>query len=1036
MRKFTQFLLIQIVLSLLVGCAKDRPVMKLPDPEGDRMQKKFFTGNGAPLKAADFGDKGKYWASKVTVVNTSPDSGFAFAGFQSELKIGYFEFTREKLKFLNAVMPYKGKINALPELINEWDVTHSEKRLAEMDGKVTNQEQEDPYKNWEKKNFFTLDWAKSNISEAATFPYSLDWATTYRCWQKKAAYLVEGSREVSDDYISFTIGVDYQQNSLCNNRARDHHRGNFTFSLQYKYSFVRVKKTDYDPYVFRGENDPLQLSKYGYFRTVKEGLKQSDETYENTFLMNRWHPKKTHTYYFDQDFPEAYKPMLRDIFAKTNQLYGKYKLNNYNPQTKSCTQGLCFQILDNDGTKKFGDGRYSFVKIIETLDSGSPFGYGPSDADPRTGEIVAGNIIIWTGAVKYYLKVLRDRLGREKGKFEKSSIFQKLKVTLGEADHTKWTKTAKKLDRSGQTGRVFDYLLGKFTYGYPGWAQFTQAPYPGLSKSGEAKFNSANMVNSLFKLKNMDTLQDLATKSVGTRWAGFGPVEMDDMQYVVQAGLREIAKPGMHERDSTIYSQDAALSGASHMMAKGKSNEEILETILYRVIIHEFGHNLGLRHNFYGSVDRKNFRTKRTDGKESKYVATTSSVMDYLTLKDEMHLDHNWEQYDEAALIFSATKGKIDISEIENKSFLYCTDEHRVLNAMCNVFDQGTTPSEVTMSLIEDYEDRYWLLNYRYGRAYWNTNYYASRMFGTMFQMKKTLQMWRTAFNAPNVKEKLRRLRDSSGKKPLYKDETIGKIYREIREDLKQSVKLSMAFYNSVIQQSPADRDWRTKYEDRSGETKALGIIWDKIFAALFMMGDQTFMYNPSTPTAYASYLSMIDGLGDRNVVEKIFENNLTVRYDMEPWFIGFSRVLYALNASNFTNLQDPTLIDRMRLECYRPETFKKNFGIADLNAIKSSTSLVSDRLGLEILPMEDLGSGVTDPYFKDSTLRLGVIEVDGDYYVASEEKNRYAFTLLYNLVSQPKRFSDSIALGKADVRELYRLYNLVTKGIVPTNCK
>ncbi|MCC7406323.1 MAG: zinc-dependent metalloprotease [Bdellovibrionales bacterium] len=1025
-----QFVTLFIVLGTLVGCAKDRPIMRLPDPEGDRMEKRFFT---AARPAAQAQGEGSFWAAKVTVVNTSPNSGFSFVGFQSDTKVGYFEFTRDKLKFFNGLLPYKGKTNALPELINEWDITHSDKRLTEVDGKVTNQEQEDPYINWQRKNFFTVNWAEANISEAATFPYSLDWATTYRCWQKKAAYLVEGTRELTEDYITFVVGVDYQQNSLCNSSTRRHHRSDFTFSIQYKYSFVRLKSTPgFQPYVFTGEDDPLK-SKYGYFTTVKESLDQ-DGRYKNTFLMNRWDSKTTHTYYFDQGFPETYKPLFRDVINKTNALYSKQKLNNYNPQNHSCTSGLCFQVLDNDGTKKFGDGRYSFIKIVEPLDDAAPFGYGPSDANPLTGEIMAGNIIIWTGGVKWYLRVLRERLEREKSRYENSSIFNKLKERLNERDPRQWTATSAKLAPSTRTGQAYDYLLKKFTYGYPGWAQYTQAPFPGLAPSSEAS-STVDLTTSLYKFNNLHRVQDLVSRSMGPRWSGVGPEMLGQLKDVVQQGLRRIAKPGMQERDSTVYSVESALAGASKQLMDGKSDEEVLKTIMYRVFIHEFGHTLGLRHNFYGSADRKNFRTKRTDGQAGKHVATSSSVMDYLTLRDELHADHNWEAYDEAALVFSATNGAVDLSKVNNTNYLYCTDEHRVLNALCNAFDTGSTPSEVTKSLIEDYEDRYWLMNYRNSRAYWNTSNYAASMFETMFQMKKTLMMWQTAFTGGNIREKLSRLRSTDNQSAAYRDEEIATIGVEIGEDLKQAIRLSMAFYDSVIQQSAADRDWKTKYEEWSGEVKALGIIWDKIFATLFLLGDETFMYNPNSFAPYASYLSAIGVVRDRNMMEKIFENNLTVRYDMEPWFIGWARVLYALNAYNSVNLDNPEYIDRIRFACYKPETLKARFGI-DPENFQSPTSQVTDKLVVEVFPLSRLGDKVTDRYFRDSTSRIGVVEIGGDYYVAGEEKNRYAFAVIAGMESGDKRFGDSLATGKADVRELFVLYNLLTRAVAPDQCQ
>ena len=55
---------------------------------------------------------------------------------------------------------------------------------------------------------------------------------------------------------------------------------------------------------------------------------------------------------------------------------------------------------------------------------------------------------------------------------------------------------------------------------------------------------------------------------------------------------------------ATPFLEAAAQAGEA--LIEGKTPQEIINTILYRVAIHEFGHNLGLRHNFYGSVDAGN----------------------------------------------------------------------------------------------------------------------------------------------------------------------------------------------------------------------------------------------------------------------------------------------------------------------------------------------------------------------------------------------------------------------------------------------
>ncbi|MEZ4752577.1 MAG: zinc-dependent metalloprotease [Bdellovibrionota bacterium] len=70
-----------------------------------------------------------------------------------------------------------------------------------------------------------------------------------------------------------------------------------------------------------------------------------------------------------------------------------------------------------------------------------------------------------------------------------------------------------------------------------------------------------------------------------------------------QDALKRMYKEMGHVRNTTVYPLSAVLSDALQMSLEGLSDDDILETLIYRVAIHEFGHNLGLRHNFYGSVD-------------------------------------------------------------------------------------------------------------------------------------------------------------------------------------------------------------------------------------------------------------------------------------------------------------------------------------------------------------------------------------------------------------------------------------------------
>jgi len=92
-----------LLLPFLVGgcrIAKNRPILTVPDKDKDRIEKTIFVGALEPK------EEPKYWISQVTVVDTTfgHSSRYSmFEGSKSEAKVGYFEFTRDKLKYRNVV---------------------------------------------------------------------------------------------------------------------------------------------------------------------------------------------------------------------------------------------------------------------------------------------------------------------------------------------------------------------------------------------------------------------------------------------------------------------------------------------------------------------------------------------------------------------------------------------------------------------------------------------------------------------------------------------------------------------------------------------------------------------------------------------------------------------------------------------------------------------------------------------------------------------------------------------------------------------
>src|SRR5690606_23360757 len=75
-------------------------------------------------------------------------------------------------------------------------------------------------------------------------------------------------------------------------------------------------------------------------------------------------------------------------------------------------------------------------------------------------------------------------------------------------------------------------------------------------------------------------------------------------------------------------------------------------------------------------------------------------------------------------------------------------------------------------------------------------------------------------------------------------------------------------------------------------------------------------------------------------VMDKILENIVTQRVDMEPWFISFGRQLYAKSAMDYSNRDDQSMINKIRVKRYTADELSMYFGI-DLSEPKFSSPAV-----------------------------------------------------------------------------------------------
>lgn len=183
---------------------------------------------------------------------------------------------------------------------------------------------------------------------------------------------------------------------------------------------------------------------------------------------------------------------------------------------------------------------------------------------------------------------------------------------------------------------------------------------------------------------------------------------------------------------------------------KAEVQKVIVSNSYKATLIHELGHNLGLRHNFMGSWDKDNFYTDaEAQALGMEAAPAYSSIMDYSF--SEYNQLKAFGKYDLAALRFGyanqvelkngqfvEVKGSISkfkeslTGDLAMREYQFCTDENAGLSSTCNRFDEGTNLVEVSKHLIKRYKDYYKYRNFRDGRldfsAYDLPSYVFARM--------------------------------------------------------------------------------------------------------------------------------------------------------------------------------------------------------------------------------------------------------------------------------------------------------------------
>ncbi len=426
---------------------------------------------------------------------------------------------------------------------------------------------------------------------------------------------------------------------------------------------------------------------------------------------------------WDRAFTRAVAAAKEMTPAQVTETYGPMFIMCHNPVITSdpfiCDQRPINARNDADGNfvpfeVRLGDLRYSlFWWVEQPQNPAGLLGYGPSFADPETGELISGTSYVYGSSIDTYanfgVDVVKMLFGGADGGPKTEEEIQ------AGADITEYLKE-----------RLNPEIDPRARMGEEAWQQLGQLPLIGRESAGEG-FLPAKMQDKIELLRQegprgffddrilkhqqatqkmlkagmdrqlLDTeilaaldrseqprkLAEMSEADVQEFLKKNSPLELRGMLGRSQAWREKLARRNVYMADFT----DTAVIGAAMKYKDEKDYQKVWEAMrsdtLRAVGAHEVGHTIGLRHNFQGSYDALNFfdqywvlrkeNLKQPRTLQDIYAVNAqtpaqvegdmrgyqySTIMDY-----HSRFSGDWQgigKYDEAAILFGYTFGTYD----------------------------------------------------------------------------------------------------------------------------------------------------------------------------------------------------------------------------------------------------------------------------------------------------------------------------------------------------------------------------------------
>ncbi|MFB6265057.1 MAG: zinc-dependent metalloprotease, partial [Bradymonadaceae bacterium] len=550
--------------------------------------------------------------------------------------------------------------------------------------------------------------------------------------------------------------------------GRVSHPGQAEVEIRSSFSRIKHGRRDYQP-VYYGDE---KMTKFGFFRTNRpvydkrkgftdEGairLANRFDIWKNDFKrtedgsfeedaaghripvpMPERKPKPV-VYHLSPDFPDSLMPSAQKIESDYNKAFkrvvaaAKYGVDDpskvdqkmfyvcQNPVPKDAPEACDPRPLDkrvgSDGTyepyrARPGDLRRNFIYLVREPAAGGLLGFGPSFADPETGEIISGTAYVYGAAVNRkadeavnVVKLLNDDLSREaayEGEDIENYIRNHLKqgidprANMGKEMFSKLKNIGlDQLDEAlldkGQRQRLRQLRQSNWKERLKVPSNFQSKQYEELQKHGfDQLVLNDELIWGMSGGQVPPNRQKVSAKKVRKLLKKQNPFKPSSILHSEQQPWKQYARQNMYHED---FMFGAVFGLAKEYDKKNvdyqKVYNEIRNEVFRGVMVHELGHTVGLRHNFAGSYDsvnyhdeywnmrkqnfgipnslagfweKSNMTEKQRKGEMPKYMY--SSIMDY-------HSRFNGDmaglgKYDVAALRFAYTTGTYSNVKASNR---------------------------------------------------------------------------------------------------------------------------------------------------------------------------------------------------------------------------------------------------------------------------------------------------------------------------------------------------------------------------------